>query len=353
LKRILIIYPTRSPFVREDIDILQRHFQVTEYHHHLDKNPFVFFYQYVRQLVFLLFNARRFDYLYIWFADYHSFLPVLLGKWFRRTTLMVLGGFDTMSIPQIGYGVFARQNLRAWLAAYAIRHANHLLGVDETMFEGVNDYVDVSGLQVGVRNFVTGIEGACHVIPTGYDAGYWRRGDQRKEMSVLTIGACSDLKVLKRKGLDMFTKVASAMPDIPFTIVGPSVEMQRILMTDAPPNLTVLGYLPQDELRRLASRSKVFCQLSMAEGLPNTLCESMLCECIPVGSSANGIPKAINDERLIVRRHMDVADAAAKIRYALSLPDADGRHFRERIIELFPASRREQDLVSVINTGHV
>jgi glycosyltransferase involved in cell wall biosynthesis len=91
----------------------------------------------------------------------------------------------------------------------------------------------------------------------------------------------------------------------------------------------------------------------MAEGLPNTLCESMLCECIPVGSSANGIPKAINDERLIVRRHMDVADAAAKIRYALSLPDADGRHFRERIIELFPASRREQDLVSVINTGHV
>src|SRR5690606_8057297 len=106
-------------------------------------------------------------------------------------------------------------------------------------------------------------------------------GDVSKEDHVLTIGACSDLKVLKRKGLDMVSKLAATMPDVPFTIVGPSDAMREVLMVNAPPNLTIHGYLPQGELRTLAAKSKVFCQLSMAEGLPNTLCECMLCECIP------------------------------------------------------------------------
>jgi glycosyltransferase involved in cell wall biosynthesis len=33
----------------------------------------------------------------------------------------------------------------------------------------------------------------------------------------------------------------------------------------------------------------------MREGLPNALCEAMLCGCVPVGTKRNGIPTAIGD----------------------------------------------------------
>ena len=59
--------------------------------------------------------------------------------------------------------------------------------------------------------------------------------------------------------------------------------------------------MPGDELLNYFQRAKVFCQFSFSEGLPNTLCEAMLCECIPVGSNVNGIPKAIGDYGYILQ----------------------------------------------------
>ena len=75
----------------------------------------------------------------------------------------------------------------------------------------------------------------------------------------------------------------------------------------------------------------------------------MLCECIPVGSTVNGIPKAIQDPALLVQHHMDIDDAVQKVTYALSLPESNGLIFRERIITLFPQMKRKKDLIKILS----
>ena len=94
-------------------------------------------------------------------------------------------------------------------------------------------------------------------------------------------------------------------------------------------------------------RAKVFCQFSLAEGLPNTLCEAMLCECIPVGSSVNGIPKAIENKELLIPKP-DLLLAQKAIKYAIQMDDHEGVKFRNSVIDKFPKSKREEAIKSII-----
>jgi len=54
------------------------------------------------------------------------------------------------------------------------------------------------------------------------------------------------------------------------------------------------GIVPDEELIKYYQKAKVY-QLSEYEGLPNALCEAMLCECVPAGTRYCGIPTAIGD----------------------------------------------------------
>ena len=56
-----------------------------------------------------------------------------------------------------------------------------------------------------------------------------------------------------------------------------------------PSNLQVYGKKNPEELVAIYSRHSYYFQGSRVEGLPNVLCEAMLCECIPIGQRAFGI----------------------------------------------------------------
>ena len=347
-KEVLLIYSEKISFVKEDINTLSKYSNLTEHTFHLAKNPFLLFFEFVKQFFYLLFNIAKFDTVYIWFADYHTFLPVLFSNVFKKKSIIILGGYDTMSLPQIGYGVFLKNNLRRKLITYAIENATYLLGVDETMFEGVNSYIDDSDIEVGVKRFAKSIKGESLVVPTGYDFDRWKKSDLiAKENLVLTIGSVREMKALKRKGFDFFSEVAHSMPEYRFVIIGPSEEYKAILDQSAPPNLTIYSFMSQEELKNFLDRAKVFCQFSLAEGLPNTLCEAMLCECIPVGSSVNGIPKAIENKELLIPKP-DLLLAQKAIKYAIQMDDHEGVKFRNSIIDKFPKSKREKAIKSII-----
>lgn len=86
----------------------------------------------------------------------------------------------------------------------------------------------------------------------------------------------------------------------------------------------------------------------MFEGMPSSICEAMLCECIPVGSDVNGIPKIIGDCGIIIneRKSERVIEAIKK---AISLNNSYGSKAREHIINDFNLSRREAELLNRIN----
>lgn len=82
--------------------------------------------------------------------------------------------------------------------------------------------------------------------------------------------------------------------------------------------------------------------------MPSSICEAMLCECIPVGSDVNGIPKIINGYGIIIneRKTEKVFDA---IKQALKLENSYGSKAREFITENFNIHLRESQLLTRIN----
>jgi glycosyltransferase involved in cell wall biosynthesis len=96
-------------------------------------------------------------------------------------------------------------------------------------------------------------------------------------------------------------------------------------------------------------KAKVYCQVSYHEGLPNTLCEAMLCECIPVGTNRSGIPTAIGDVGIIIP-YGDIDAMVKAFSLAIELPEETGKKARQRIIENFPSERRQRELASIIDS---
>ena len=66
-----------------------------------------------------------------------------------------------------------------------------------------------------------------------------------------------------------------------------------------PKNVKILGKQNGQQLKTLYGLNEFYFQGSKIEGLPNVLCEAMLCECIPLGNRVFGIPNAIGDTGII------------------------------------------------------
>ena len=181
-------------------------------------------------------------------------------------------------------------------------------------------------------------------LPTGYDSERWKPGAP-KEKFVLTVGATPDFVRVKKKGIDILLRTAKRLPEVPFVVIGIAPEVQRRL--EIPSNVQCFPFVPQDELTHYYQRAKVFFQPSRHEGMPNTLCEAMLCECIPVGANVYGIPAAIGPAGYLIDGD-DVAAYSGALAQALAAPASAGQTARERIVELFPKEKREERLKSLI-----
>ncbi len=151
------------------------------------------------------------------------------------------------------------------------------------------------------------------------------------------------------KGLDLFAKSAKFVNDTKFIVIGVEANAKRYLEKNSPDNLELIGFFPKEKLIEYYQEAKVYCQLSIREGLPNTLCEAMLCECVPVGTKLCGIQTAMGDIGFYVS-YGKPEETAELIKEALRAPDVIGKKARERIKKLFPKEKRERELTEKINS---
>jgi glycosyltransferase involved in cell wall biosynthesis len=141
------------------------------------------------------------------------------------------------------------------------------------------------------------------------------------------------------------------MPKSTFSIVGLDERMLEYVKSWAPPNVKLYGYVQHHDLPRLLSEHKVYTQLSLSEGLPNALCEGMLCECIPVGSAVGGIPKGIGKAGFVLHKK-DVNEAVRLIRLALDSDENLGELARQHIIDNFSYDLRKDRILSILNSDY-
>ena len=350
-QRLLFLYLEERSFVTDDLEALGKAYEVRHQSFSNDGSPNAlrFLRQCLRQLAWLLREVRRSDAILGWFADYHMVLPVLVAKLFRKPVLVSLGGFDCIYMPELDYGVFT-SSWRAPLARFVHRNADLLLPVTAALLRQVDRYVRwpeerVDGLLVHLPDLKTRVE----VLPTGYDPDLWAMGPLDRVPSVRTVANVDSMRTARRKGIDLFVEVARMIPDVPFEVVGVRDRMAESLKRalDPPANVGLRGPVVRASLPALYAETSVYAQLSRAEGMPNVLCEAMLCGCIPVASRVYGNPDAVGGAGILVDTPEPERIAVA-VRNALLMRGEARQAARNHIVERFTRRHRYDKLARLI-----
>ncbi len=330
--RILFVRNTSSSFVRNDLGLLGKNFsvRVLDYVTHLSirRNPT----STIRFLVYLFVGTMWAHLTFSWFGGEHSFWAIRVSRMLGRKSVVVLGGGEVAKIPEIALGGALDANF-SQVMKYILANASKVLTVDESLKHDAMRNLAAHG-----RNITT--------IPTGHDHHKFSPQGRKEEM-VLTVGFLARGESPKRKGLDVFVKAADYLKGLSFVFVGDSLDGSLdTLKSMAGQNVSFVGAVAYDELVRFYQRAKVYCQLSLFEGLPSALCEAMLCQCVPVGTRNGGIPTAIGETGFYVP-YGDPRATANAIQEAIV--SNKGIEARERIQSLFSLETRETKLVELIH----
>ncbi len=318
---MLIVAPSPSTFVVRDLKLLSPDREAS-----FVRNPMQKDLKAVLGLPRFLFSTLRSDLIITWFADASKF-PVRMAKLFHKKVIVVIGGYDVAKVESIGYGALLDPKKKR-KEEYALQRADAVVAVDQGLVDDL------------VKHFNRDFD--AEVVPTGYDDSVYQPSGNKKAL-VLSVCNVIDRRGLV-KGIDVFAECARRMPDVPFRLIGVSGGALETLGV-IPKNLEVLGKLPAEEVIKHYQEAKVYCQLSMREGLPNAVCEAMLCGCIPVGSDVQGVRTAIGEHGSLVP-YGDVEAACKAIRNALSTEDLGGR---EWIISEFPERKRKERLNELLD----
>ena len=319
--KILLTSTFVTPFITEDLNILRKHWEVE---HLTVRGP--------GALLAIALAVSRADLVYTWFASTYAAAAVASARALRRPAVIALGGADVAGIPDIGYGIWISP-WKSRCVSYALRNADRIIAVDPFLKAEAVRWARYDG-----RNI--------EVLPTGYDSGFWTP-EGEKAGTVLTVASCDSDVRLRVKGVDILLEAARLLPGTRFTLAGIDEPFAARLRANAPPNIDIRGKLPREEIRSLYRRAKVYCQPSRFEGLPNAVCEALLCGCIPVCSDVGGMRTAAGGSGLIVPGG-DPRALASALRQVLEAPPADFPSGRESIAARFSLERREEGLVKLI-----
>jgi glycosyltransferase involved in cell wall biosynthesis len=342
-----LIYVTafNSSFIKKDKELLEKYFNVIPYFFNplpKWKTPFSL----INQLLHLILETHSVKCIVCQFAGFHTVLPVLIGKLFNKKVYLILLGAECHNFPKIQHGNFRKKLLKI-VTSFSLRNAYKLLPIDFSLAKWENNYDENEPKLQGFLNLASPCNTPFEVIPHGFDDIKFNYNLQNKiKNTFLTISTSVAPPVYFRKGIDLIIKVAPFFPDCTFSIL---CKNDYLNIKELPRNVTLLDTVPYEKLGEKIAEFEYYLQVSIAEGLPNALCEAMLCGCIPIGSDSFAIPNVIGDTGYIVKKR-EVEELKSTIISAIT-HDANkqlAENARKRIQELFPLNYREKRLIEVL-----
>jgi glycosyltransferase involved in cell wall biosynthesis len=319
--KILFTSTLDLPFIADDGHLLSRH-------HDVDRLTTRGFFAPLPIFLHLL----PVDLSYTWFASTYAFWVVLFGHWLGKRSIIVVGGVDAAKRKDLGYGIW----LNPWkslLVGYAVRRADRVLVVAPALKEQLKKLCGYDGENIAW-------------VPMGFDVTRWVPADSAPPR-VITVAACRDAPRLRAKGVDFLVRCAEKMPDVKFTLVGTSRETAFRAGIPERENVQYIPYSTRLELAEHYRSARVYFLPSATEGMPNSLCEAMLCGCIPVATDVGAVGEILGETGFRIR-HGDTDAAVRALRSALALPASSGDAARQRILDNFLIARRETELLKTI-----
>ena len=352
-KRIIYIKPADSSFIRGDEHIFRKEYEVIPFLMNQNKNKLIYGLRLTGLFFYLLSAIFKQNVIFIsWFADYHSALMAFMGKLTKKKTVIFIGGQEAVCYPELNKGVY-RKKIRGLCVKFALKNTDLIIANHKSLIYHENSYYNSENPHIdGIQHYIKGLTTPIEIIYNGIDSQRFIRNESIQKINnmVLTVGTMSQTGDFYNKGFDMFIEVASRHPEINFTLIGLNPNYLEWTETNYKvsqiPNLEIIpSFCPHELLNTRYNQAKVFVQVSITEGMPNTLSEAMLLECIPVGSNVNGIPDAIGGTGIIVKQR-NVEQIEQAITDALKMNS--GKQARERVTEMFSIEKRGKEILQLL-----
>jgi len=343
--KVLYITAFNSSFIGKDKILLEKQFEVIPILFNplpKWKTPFSILAQFFK----IISKINSVKCVVCQFAGFHTILPVFLGKLFHKKVYLILLGAECHNFPNIRHGNF-RKKILGIVTSYSLRNAYKLLPIDISLAEWQNNYDDSEPKLQGFLNLAAPCKTDFEVIPHGFDAYKFNyKAENKIKNSFITISSSVAPPVYYRKGIDLILKVAPFFPDCTFSIL---CKNDFLKIEELPKNVTLLNAVPYDKLAEKIAEFEYYLQVSIAEGLPNALCEAMLCGCIPIGSESFAIPYIIGKTGYLVKKR-ELEEFKAVITTAINSNNnlQLAAESRKRIQELFPLDARENRLLAIL-----
>ena len=319
MKRLLFVKSRRASFIELDQRLLSERFEVHEIYqpgHFTDPRR-------------LLREVLAADVIVGWWASWHTFLPITLAWLLRKPSLLIVGGFDTASEREYGYG-FQRGGPRAWLSRFTMRRATTLM---------TNSAYSRKEIWRNIGIPLREVKLVYHGVPELTAGG-------EKRPLALTIGIV-DRTNLERKGLRAFVQAAAHLPEVEFVLAGRHADDAALqLQRDATANVRLTGWLEDAELIELLDSAAVYVQASRHEGFGVSVAEAMLARCVPVTTRAGALREVVGETGVLIddARPETVAQG---VREALDLDT--GEAARTRVLREFSVERRRAGLFALLD----
>jgi glycosyltransferase involved in cell wall biosynthesis len=332
--------------VENDIAILNEKFDVKLYEVNTTKG-ISFFTSLIKQFIFHLCAAGRYKIFFIWFADYHSMLPVFFAKLYGKKCVINIGGYDADEILT-GTPKSLKEKFRKFCVSYSVKNASLLLPVSDV----IKSYLETEVPPEKCETIYCCVDTVKFPPPESIP--------QKQNIIITVGGGGAFIKEAKRKRLDFFIELGNEFnkrfPDLntKFYAIGhnPGTETYKYLEPLIKSGNVELKPATKsvDELIQYYTSASVYMQLSFYEAFGIAQVEAMLYGCIPVSNPGGAIAEVIGDAGFTVKDY-DMNKFISVIREII-----EGRHeelrkkAKQRAFDNFSLEQRRKKLLKTIST---
>lgn len=345
MSTLLYFYPIETTFVRSDYALLKKEYRVRKFFFNSKRKALTPFY-FLLQFLFLIYYSFSCKKIVSHFSGYHTFLPAVFSRLFSLPHYIILNGTECNNFPEYDYGYLQRP-LLFWFSWKSLKWSSKLLPVSPALVHTTYTYKETKYKQQGYQAFYRGVSTPYEIIHNGvsHDQFTILNDQPRDPKTFITVatGLSSDNR-RGIKGLDLILLLAQLTPENTYTFIG----AEKPVSETFPENVKVLNFVPPSALGKLYNTHAFYLQLSVSEGFGISVCEAMLCGCLPIVSNVGMLPEIAGDNGFVLQ-FKDVDLLKNLVEKAVNDYDAIKiQKCREHIIQHYALTKRKSHLFSSI-----